>query len=448
VTAQARFGTGSEADRQPGRPRRQLHALTGLRLVAALAVYFSHLPAPRGAPGWLLAIQQSGYAGVTFFFVLSGFVVTLNYFDTLRTPRQVWAYTVARLARVYPLYLVVLAWPAVHLWAAGTLPKYELLLHVLGVQAWHPDPRVLFPFIQPSWSISVELFLYATLPVLVAIVRLVDRRIWTIVGSLLLVLIAVAALAYFFEYTGRAALHPADPASAHRWLYRMPLLRIGDFLLGILAARLYLRLRDRRLGVRLGHWLVPVAVGTTLVAAAQPSLVFSAWSWDAMYALPATGLILGLGLAPRAVISRLLALRAVVFLGEASFAFYLVHHPIVVGLGAGTWSSGVSARSLAVEAVNLGLAVAVAIGLHVGVEKPGRTIVKRMLDRPTTPRAAPTTRQRRPDGPRGSSRHDLRHPEMTPPGPEPLDGATARMPVVDGDRGPSAARVVPALSRR
>ena len=445
--------TGSQQSRtEPGRgtrpagERHRLHALTGLRLLAALAVYMSHVPAPLGAPGWLLTIQQSGYAGVTFFFVLSGFVLTLNYFDTLRTPRQLWSYTVARFARVYPLYLVVLSWPALHLWADGALPKHELLLHVLGIQAWNADPRVLFPFIQPSWSISVELFLYATLPLLVAAVRLVDRRVWAIVGCLVLTLVAVAGIAWYFVHSGRAALHPADPASAHRWLYRMPLMRIGDFLLGILAARLYLHVRGRPAAARIGAWLVPASVAFTVLAAAQSSLLFSAWSWDALYALPATGLILGLALAPRHPLSRLLARRPVVILGEASFAFYLVHQPLVVGLGSGAWAGGITPARVAVEVVTLGLAMAVAIGLLVAVEKPGRALVTRLLVR----RPAPAPR---PDS--GSGRAPVRVDLLRPALPAPrsgalLDGLTAPLPAVPG---PGARRVVgerpvPALPRR
>ena len=273
---------------------------------------------------------------------------------------------------------------------------------------------MLFPFIQPSWSISVELFLYATLPLLVAAVRLVDRRVWAIVGCLLLTLVALGAIAWYFVHSGRAALHPADPASAHRWLYRMPLMRLGDFLLGILAARLYLHVRGRPAAGRIGAWLVPASVAFTVLAAAQSSLLFSAWSWDALYALPATGLILGLALAPRHPLSRLLARRPVVLLGEASFAFYLVHQPLVVGLGSGAWATGITPARVAVEVMTLGLAMAVAIGLHVAVEKPGRALVTRLLDRRPPPAPRPGS---------GSGSAPVRVDLLRPALPAPRSGA-------------------------
>src|SRR5215218_5135249 len=299
VTCQARRVTASRRTASPERSGaeaapRPLHQLTGLRLFAALAVYFSHVAAPAGSPDWLRALQKSGYAGVTFFFVLSGFVLALNYFDKLHTPRQVWSYAAARIARVYPLYLVALCWPAVHLWAAGTLPESHLLQKVLGIQAWNPDLHVAFGFLGPAWSISVELFLYATLPLLVPVVRLLDRRLATLLTAIALVLAALFVLAWLFDAVGRGDLAPADPASAHRWLYRTPLTRVGDFLIGVLAARIFVRILHRRANGRLGTWLVPLAIAATLVLAAQPALVNTAWSWDAMYAVPAVALILGL----------------------------------------------------------------------------------------------------------------------------------------------------------
>jgi peptidoglycan/LPS O-acetylase OafA/YrhL len=437
-------------DAGPVRERPRLQALTGLRMLAALAVYFSHMRGPLGAPEWLLTVQQSGYAGVTFFFVLSGFVLTLNYFDSLRTPRAIRSYVVARLARVYPLYLVVLAWPTVHLWAEGALPKHELLLHVLGVQSWHPNQFVLFPFIPPAWSISVELFLYATLPLLVIGARLIDGRMWTILASVLVVLVVLGALALYFQQSGRADLVTNDPASAHRWLYRMPLTRIGDFLLGILAARVFVRLRNRQSGRRLGSWLIPASLTVTLVAAAQPDLLLSAWSWDVLYAVPATSLILGLALAPEHRVSRFLALRPVVFLGEVSFAFYLIHYTLIVDLEAGAWSEGVTAVRLVTEVENLALAVGLAIGLHVAVEKPGRTLVMRLLDRRPPPAPRPDSGSGRPVR-RGPVRVDQLRPAVPAPrSGAPLDGLTAPMPAVPGPgvRPVVGQRPVPALPRR
>jgi peptidoglycan/LPS O-acetylase OafA/YrhL len=419
VTAASRTAR-PDGTTEPSAPR-PLHQLTGLRLFAALAVYFSHVAAPAGSPDWLRALQKSGYAGVTFFFVLSGFVLALNYFDTLRTPRQVWSYTAARIARVYPLYLVALSWPAVHLWAQGKLPEWHLLQKVLGIQAWNPDLHVAFGMLGPAWSISVELFLYATLPLLVPVVRLLDRHVATLLTVVALVLAGLFVLAWLFDSTGRGDLLPADAASAHRWLYRTPLVRVGDFVLGILAARIFVRIRDRRANARLGGWLIPVSIAATFLLAAQPSLVNSAWSWDAMYAVPAVALILGLAMAPQNWVSRLLSLRGVVFLGEASFAFYLCHIEVIRLVDGGSWKAGLTPQTVVLEVVNLLFATAVAIGLHVGVERPARTIVRRLLDPPARARRT----RPEPDRPRSAGADAL------------SDALTAPIPAVRPVRRPA-----------
>ncbi len=67
-------------------PKARLDALTGLRFFAALAVYLHHHPKPDYLPGTLTTFFLAGYNGVTLFFVLSGFVIGFNYFDSLVKP--------------------------------------------------------------------------------------------------------------------------------------------------------------------------------------------------------------------------------------------------------------------------------------------------------------------------------------------------------------------------
>src|SRR4051794_18365339 len=111
----------------PRTPRPPLRALTGLRFVAALQVLLYHVYAPgsASAPGWVRALAGSGYVGVGLFFVLSGFVLAYNYLEPMEagevSPREFWA---ARLARIYPVYLLGLAagMPVFVRWMLATSP--------------------------------------------------------------------------------------------------------------------------------------------------------------------------------------------------------------------------------------------------------------------------------------------------------------------------------------
>jgi peptidoglycan/LPS O-acetylase OafA/YrhL len=350
-----------------------------MRIAAALAVYASHVGPPQGSPAPLNAFFGSGYCGVTIFFVLSGFVLAFNYFEDMRRlePGAVYDFFVARFARVYPLYLLVLLYLVVRQHALGGEAD-GWWQHVLALQAWDPNDVDAYAFNGPGWSIGVEFFLYACFPLLVPLLaRLrVPRDVLLTAGA---VALAMVGLVVWFVVAGKGDLPWTDGGSAHRWLYRTPLTRLGDFLLGILVARLFVQIGGRAGVARLGHWLAPAAALALVGLMAWPDLLFTAWSWDVAYAIPAAVLIFGLAVAPTGWLARGLALPVVVLLGEASYAFYLVHSPAISFLGAGAWSERVSGSIVALEAFNVAAIAMLAVGLHLFVERPSRRWLRRRL---------------------------------------------------------------------
>jgi peptidoglycan/LPS O-acetylase OafA/YrhL len=375
---------------------RRLPALTGMRIFAAVAVYLSHLPTPAGASKPVATFLGSGYCGVTIFFVLSGFVLAYNYFDSLKAPSpgKIWEYLVARFARVYPLYLLFLLFIMVEMHAAG-ISVSGWWSHALAIQAWDPNGERTFSFNQPAWSVSVEFFLYACLPLLIPVVAKL-RSVRSMLLTAAAVVTVIAGLAAWFVLTGKGDLPYTDPSSAHRWLYRTPLTRIGDFMLGILAARLFLTIGHQRAAVTLGRVLTPLSILAIVALMAWPGLYYTAWSWDLAYAVPAVLLIFGLAVAPRTIPARFLALPAIVLLGEASYAFYLIHFNAIGWFGAGLWSVSFSISRLVTEAMVLGMILALSIGLHVSVEMPARKFLRGLLSlRPGSPLANLLARRKR-----------------------------------------------------
>ncbi|MHC2999665.1 hypothetical protein OB08_11010 [Microbacterium sp. HJ5] len=83
---------------------RRLDAITGLRWWAAFAVFAHHIQNLVPLPGPIAAVAGFGHLGVTFFFVLSGFVLTWAWRPEVDKRTFWWR----RFSRIYPLTLVTL----------------------------------------------------------------------------------------------------------------------------------------------------------------------------------------------------------------------------------------------------------------------------------------------------------------------------------------------------
>jgi peptidoglycan/LPS O-acetylase OafA/YrhL len=291
----------------------RLESLTALRFVAALLVFGNHIGDTFLAEGSRLnRVLQTGFVGVSFFFVLSGFVLTW----TWRPDDRALLFYRRRIARVVPNHLV--AWgvalalavaTGLHLSATGVASSLSLL------QAWHPDPSVHFAVNPVVWTLSVEVFFYLAFPAIVGPLRRLDRC------GCFLVMAACVAVSVGWAVVG----HIADPGARHWVVYVFPLARLPEFVLGILLA-FALRAGDlRRVSLSL-------------------ALALAAVAWAVGLGVPRAFHVAAVTLVPFALVvvaaaqrdlqgrrSRLLRTRTLVRLGEWSFAFYLLHELVIRG---------------------------------------------------------------------------------------------------------------------
>lgn len=352
-----------------GLPR--IEPLTGLRWLAALAVFFSHNVPGGDTPPWIASLFKSGYMGVTIFFVLSGFILTVTYAESLSQPTgsKLWNFAVARIARIMPLYLLVLSF--VMLRKTSPIPE-DWWMHFVALQPWSSNVEFAFTLNGPGWSVGVELFLYAMFPLLIILYAPMLRSIR---GGVTLALAAVTVLLLivaYFHATGGSELSALDPASAHRWIYRTPLTRLGDFTLGMSAAAIFMHLRRRGGTHRWAPTAAALSIAVMVAFMATPALLMTPISYDVLYAIPGTILILALALAPHVGVARLLGSVILVALGELSFAFYLIHIPIGGLVIGAPLAEGISLTNSATLALGLFFLVAMSWGLHVIFERPAR----------------------------------------------------------------------------
>lgn len=344
---------------------RMIPALTGLRAVAAWAVFLHHYnPAPAGTLAYRLFAQ--GYVGVSIFFVLSGFLIQYRYADKVRTGRA-WSwqsYARNRLARVFPLYaLVLIATVAVNV-GMGRAMNWPLFgLNLTLLKGFFDDYK--FSGVAQSWSLTVEVCFYALAPLL-----FVGLRRW---GALFLTAaltgLAILLWAVLSQTNGAGGSTGGFFGSLPFVLFYTFFGRAFEFVLGMALARRWQQERLPRLSFATVTGLVLVG-GCIGWQTGVPTITTDAdtlfWSEVGIYnyLLP-VGIVLFLAglIRERTVLSGLLAQPILQALGLSSYAFYLIHVGILpkllqkTGLADAGW-------------VLFGWLMLIAYGLYEGVEKP------------------------------------------------------------------------------
>lgn len=210
-----------------------------MRFFAAVTVLFYHVLAPDAGEGFLQGIGSSGKEAVTFFFILSGFILTYVYSDEssdLKTSvRKFWG---ARFARLSPAYVVGLVFGLpTFLYSVFFLHSISfeiftlsLLLVPVFAQAWWP--ATTFSWNVPAWSVSIEVFFYFLFPILGRTARAFGVVVFLIVSMLLLLLV--------FDIL-RAAIWPTPDASSDAWnIMYFPPFHLPYFIFGMALCRLFL----------------------------------------------------------------------------------------------------------------------------------------------------------------------------------------------------------------
>jgi peptidoglycan/LPS O-acetylase OafA/YrhL len=356
-------------------PTARLASLTGMRFAAALLVFgvhaYSFIPVSGLTHRLAQHLLDPGDLGVSFFFVLSGFVLTWATRDAGGPPLgQFWA---GRLLRVYPAYAVALALAVLGKWVGDQIDPaanrmnqingHSVATSFLLVQAWYRDDVTYLGISPVAWSLSCEMAFYAAFPLLYVLLRRLRVPTLYVLGGGLV---------------GTAMLMPpvADVVvgdAGRRWfVYVFPLARMVEFGVGIVLALL----------VRQAAWRGP-GLGTA-------SALFAA-NYLAVDLLPprirdtAAVLVTTALLIPAAALADLRGSPSrwrgpvLVALGDASYAFFLVHLTVL------TTGMQIVGRShpypppvaLLLALGFLALSYALAFALYRWVELPAMALVKR-----------------------------------------------------------------------
>lgn len=383
-----------------------LRPLTSIRFLFALLVVLFHgltVPAERmdGWPHVITAVVNHGSIGVSFFFVLSGFILAYSYRGRIKRPEDYRAFWLARAARVLPAYyLAFLIYLPLALIQIATSPQLQeavqrgLLIASLQLtllQAWVPETAVTWN--GPSWSLSVETVFYLLFPFMIPLLEKLSRR--ALIVTAIVAYAASQALAVAVDVVGSDTIASAitqtmglreiSPTAGPLFFTYFPPLRVPEFVFGAAMGMIFLDVPPMRRAWRIPAMclgLLGVYVTFTYLDGPVPWTAIS----NGILAPFLTLILFALAYSQSRVWNHPFFVR----LGDASYSLYLIHVPVML------WMEKLDAALFNWQTTHLEIFFPAYLVVVIGcsllsltfVEEPLRRAIRRKFA-PAAERAAP-----------------------------------------------------------
>ena len=349
--------------------RRDYPALTTIRGIAAWWVVLYHFRVELGLQTWPIfqAVIAFGYLAVDLFFIMSGFVIALSYEQNFRSLRQqsILRFLGYRLARIYPLHLVVmilfLANPiAIALFSSeGTVgDRYDIGYYfesLFLIQNWGFSDIAGWNY--PAWSISTEWAAYLIFPIM----AWCSVRMLTNLRNIAAVILVVGTALMVFS---------ARAGGLGNDIPRIGLARcLLEFSIGICLLKFW---AVYRLGPSVANVVSIAAIAILVIGAAMgvPDYVYAPWG---------LALLIVSLLCDTAILSRLLNNPVLIGIGKVSYSTYMIHYLVK------DWVKFTiekpSVPSIVPFFIYVLCVAAASVVLYRFVELPGRIVGRKLTDR-------------------------------------------------------------------
>jgi len=289
----------------------RINKLDGLRGLFALFVVLFHFN-KHNAPQFIVNnfFVRESYIFVDFFFILSGYVITLTYNDRLNRLKDLWPFLKKRLIRLYPLLLfsTLMYWGFVH----PQINNRNILLALDTLLLTNATP-ILGSGIgmnYPSWSISSEIISYLVfgLSSMIAI----QKRKPTIIGFITISCFLFLAFQQNYFQTGEFG-----------FLRGLACFNLGYFIYFF---------ADRKINIpNTLEWMIPLFIGVLMYYYNHATLTSSIQNILIQFLIPLTfATSIYLLIKTNGLLSGFLETKPLVFLGKISYSVYL-NHAFVIG---------------------------------------------------------------------------------------------------------------------
>lgn len=267
-------------------------------------------------------IEQFGTLPVSFFFILSGFVMTLGYDDKIGSPSfQYKSYIIKRIKRIFPLNIFCLVLMLMitisldilaHSFDINTYLLY--IVDVFLIQAWIPIKTVYFSGNAVAWFLSSMLFCYLAFPWLL---KRIEKNC---------ILIMMVVLFFYF-----VIIQFIHGDYIHALIYVNPLFRVVDFMLGILLCIFLKKNGIPKLEKKTSTIVEILSIIIVTISLLIYDSIPVKYSVASFYWLPSVLLMYALTIGNNngGLISYYLNNKTLVYLGTLSFPIYMLHRIVI-----------------------------------------------------------------------------------------------------------------------
>lgn len=332
--------------------------LTSLRFIFAVMVLLHHL-----MPSVHYFFYE-GFVGVSFFFILSGFILSHSYkrkFLEVNYSKRDFYYS--RIARIYPLHLLTLGISVFFVGFTFTFDYFlKFILNFTLLQSFVPFPDFYFSFNAVSWSISDEMFFYLLFPFIIIFINK-NKLIPKISISIFVILVLM--LNVFLP-----------ESSKHAILYINPFLRIFDFILGIILYDIWEKNKDNVFFQKKATVFEIMVVLLFLLFYTLSVHIPLGYRYS-IYYWPIISLLLFIFAFSKGFLSKVLSNNIFVVLGNSSFALYMIHLygiKIIYALGSKFGINGVFYYWIIIL-----LCIIASVVIYTLYEKPLNKIIRKKL---------------------------------------------------------------------
>jgi peptidoglycan/LPS O-acetylase OafA/YrhL len=311
-------------------------ALTGVRALAAIMVFLTHFGYVlfAWAPAWVQRYCNELSIGLPMFFVLTGFLITVRYYDSFELTTK-WAkkYWISRAARLYPMYFIFTTLAFIYWYfnrGVGLIGNvnhawFTLFLNYTFLRGFFDDLK--FTGVGQGWSITVDVLFYVITPIVFYLVKK-DRK------SLIWQPLVYVPMGYLLVYIFGRLNWYGFMGNIVFMLYYTFFGRCIEIFVGMALALYYHKMAVNQFGriklTYIGFILMFVCVYCFTLIPLGPGEVFGIKTYtgmilDTVFLTPAIGLFfLGL-IREDTIMQRVLSGKFVTLLSNSSFLFYLIH---------------------------------------------------------------------------------------------------------------------------